>query len=198
MAIIVDKVQKRRDIALACVELFTQSGINDLSIAKVAKTAGVGKGTIYEYFQNKNDIVFEILNILMSEHNEIKKKKLLSMDSTKEKVKVFFSFFYNEEDVKLREMYKEFTSILLTNPNDEMLEFQTECYYLYNNWINRIIDEGIKKGELFEHAKELIMGLFAFAQGMFLMSATTNAVGDLQKQINTQIDILFELIEVKK
>ena len=198
MAIVVDKVQKRRDIALACVELFTQSGINDLSIAKVAKTAGVGKGTIYEYFKNKNDIVFEILNILMNEHNEIKEKKLLNVDSTKEKVKVFFSFFYNEEDVALREMYKEFTSILLTNPNDEMLEFQTECYNLYNNWIDRIIDEGIKRGELFEHTKELIMGLFAFAQGMFLMSATTNAVGDLQKQINTQIDILFELIEVKK
>ena len=69
MAIIVDKIQKRKDIALACKELFFQNGINDLTISQVAKTAGVGKGTIYDYFKNKEDIVFEIVNILMVEHS---------------------------------------------------------------------------------------------------------------------------------
>jgi len=198
MAKIVNKIQKRENIALSCIDLFTQNGINNLTIEKVAKTAGIGKGTVYEYFKNKDDIVFEILNILMNKHNQEKEKKLLEVVSTKEKVKVFFSFFYNGEDIQLREIYKEFTSILLTNPNKEMLEFQTQCYYTYYNWIERIIDDGIKKGELFIYAKELIMGLFAFASGMFIMSTTTNAIQNLQTQINSQIDTLFELIEVKK
>ncbi len=46
MAIIVDKLQKRKDIALACKEIFFQHGIKDLTISHIAKTAGVGKGTI--------------------------------------------------------------------------------------------------------------------------------------------------------
>ena len=71
MAIIVDKIQKRKDIALSCKELFFQNGINDLTVSQVAKTAGVGKGTIYDYFKNKEEIVFEIVNILMQEHNEV-------------------------------------------------------------------------------------------------------------------------------
>ncbi len=52
MAIIVDKIQKRKDIALACKELFFLHDIKDLTISQIAKTAGVGKGTIYDYFQN--------------------------------------------------------------------------------------------------------------------------------------------------
>ena len=44
--------QKRKDIALACKELFFQNGISNLTISKIATTAGVGKGTIYDYFKN--------------------------------------------------------------------------------------------------------------------------------------------------
>ncbi|WP_294966581.1 TetR/AcrR family transcriptional regulator, partial [Sulfurimonas sp.] len=71
MAIIVDKIQKRKDIALACQDIFIQKGINDLTVSQIAKAAGVGKGTIYDYFKNKEDIVFEIVNILMQKHNKM-------------------------------------------------------------------------------------------------------------------------------
>ncbi|MDQ7043601.1 MAG: TetR/AcrR family transcriptional regulator, partial [Sulfurimonas sp.] len=65
MAIKVDKIQKRKDIALSCKKLFVNKSISELTIAQVAQTAGVGKGTIYEYFNNKEEIVFEVLNLLM-------------------------------------------------------------------------------------------------------------------------------------
>ena len=56
MAIIVDKEKKRSDIACSCMEILLQYGIKNLTISQIAKTAGVGKGTIYEYFENKEDI----------------------------------------------------------------------------------------------------------------------------------------------
>jgi len=96
LAIIVDKEQKRKDIALSCKELILENGINNLTVSQVAKSAGIGKGTVYEYFKNKDEIVFELVNVLMQEHNEIKEKKLLDVTSTKAKAKVFFDFFYND------------------------------------------------------------------------------------------------------
>jgi hypothetical protein len=39
------------------------------------------------------------------------------------------------------------------------------------------------------------MGIFAFAQGVFIMSVTTNAIKNLQQKIDTQIDMLFDLIQ---
>ena len=65
MAIIVNKEEKRRAIALACSELLLEHGINDLTISQIAETAGVGKGTIYEYFENKEDIVFDDVDAVL-------------------------------------------------------------------------------------------------------------------------------------
>lgn len=197
MAIIVDKIQKRKDIALACKELFFQNGINDLTVSQVAKTAGVGKGTIYGYFKNKEEIVFEIVNILMQEHNEDKQEKLNNLKSTREKIKEFSSFFYNDKDIELRQLYKEFISISLTNPDKEMMEFQTECAYNYLEWFNQIIGEGIQNKELIEGSQKLARGLFSMAEGMFITSVVTHTVDDVKKEIHQFTDAIFDLIEVK-
>ena len=197
MAIIVDKEQKRKDIALSCRELFFQNGINDLTISQVAKTAGVGKGTIYDYFKNKEDIVFEIVNILMLEHNEKKHEKLSSVVSTREKIKEFADFFYSDEDIELRQLYKEFMSISLATTNKEMMEFQTSCANNYFGWFSEIIQEGIKNGELKEGSELFARGLFVMAEGMFITSSVTHTIDDLKKEIHQFCDALFDLIEVK-
>lgn len=92
MAPNVDKVQKRKDIALSCKKLFLNHHLSDVTVSQIALIAGVGKGTIYEYFTNKEDIVFEIITILMEEGNMRKHEKLSKIDSTKEKIKVFGVF----------------------------------------------------------------------------------------------------------
>ncbi len=198
MAIIVDKVQKRKDIALSCKEIFFQHGINDLTISKIAKTAGIGKGTLYDYFKNKEDIVFEIVNILIQERNIIKEEKISKIDVTKDKIKLFYSFFYSDEDIKLRQLYKEFISIALSSPDEKMIEFQTECFKNYYAWFEKIIQEGIDKGEIIEQSKQLSKGLFVTAEGMFIASSSTNAINNLKQEMDNYIDALFELIEVKR
>ncbi|MFA6197193.1 MAG: TetR/AcrR family transcriptional regulator [Sulfurimonas sp.] len=198
MAIIVDKVQKRKDIALSCKELFIQNGIKDLTISEVAKTAGVGKGTIYEYFKNKEEIVFEIVNILLQEHNIEKKSRIDSKENTKEKIIEFFGVFYREEDVELRELYKEFISINLANPMQEMIAFQSQCSNTYFKWFEEIIQAGIDKNELVHSSKQLARGLFVMGEGLFISSCVTTTIEDLKKELDTFYDTLFELMEVKK
>ena len=92
MAIIVDKVQKRRDIALSCSELLLEKGIKKLTVAEVAKTAGVSKGSIYDYFENKEDIVFEIITSHIEEYQVELNEKLNPKLSTREKVFLLFGF----------------------------------------------------------------------------------------------------------
>jgi len=195
LAIIVDKEQKKKDIALGTKALILNDGINNITISQIAKAANIGKGTVYEYFKNKDEIVFELVEILMQEHNKRKEAQLALHITTREKVKSFFSFFYSDEDKELREIYKQFTSIALSSTNEDMISFQTECYILYEKWMGSIIREGILNNELKSEAQKLIMGIFAFAQGAFVMSMTTSVLEDLQQKINNQIDILFDLME---
>jgi AcrR family transcriptional regulator len=198
MAIIVDKVQKKRDIALACKNLFVQNSLKDLTISKIASNAGISKGSVYDYFENKEDIVFELLTIMMQEYDIKKIDKLQNAKTTKEKVKVFAEFFYADETQDLREIYKDFISINLITPNENMKEFQTACANKYFTWMCDIIQEGIDNKELLPESLHIAKGLFALGEGMFIAKNTTNTIDDLQKELNLNIETIFTLIEVKK
>ncbi len=50
------KKQTRKAIMEAAVRLFSEKGFEKTSIEQLAKAAGVGKGTIYSYFQKKTEI----------------------------------------------------------------------------------------------------------------------------------------------
>lgn len=197
MAIIVDKNKKRRDIALACKGLVVKNCINSLTVSALAKEAGIGKGTIYEYFENKEEIVFEIVNSLMQTHSEKLLEELSRDISTKNKIKIFSQFFYNEDDNELREIYKEFVSISLMHPNKEMIDYQTECNERYYALFKSVIEAGIEKRELAPIAMELSMGIFSMAKGIFIMSQTTNFIDDLKVELDKFIDGIFKLIEIK-
>jgi len=197
MAIIVDKVLKRKKIALACKDIILENGIRNVTISKLAESAGVGKWSIYEYFENKEDIVFEIINIMMLEHNERKEKQLSKVSSTKEKVRIFLSFFYNSEDSELIKIYKEFISILLSNPNKSMVEFQAQCSKSHHDWFLSIIQNGIKSGELIQESKGLAKGLCFIGEGMFVMNSFSSNPNVLEKDIYEFIDTVFKLIKVK-
>ena len=52
MAKVVNKTEKRRQIALSCKDLFLKKGMK-VTISELAKASNIGKGTIYEYFKKR-------------------------------------------------------------------------------------------------------------------------------------------------
>jgi len=51
------KIRTRKCILDSAVKLFSKNGFEQTSIEELAKEAGIGKGTVYSYFQTKRDIV---------------------------------------------------------------------------------------------------------------------------------------------
>lgn len=51
------KISKRKCILDAAMRLFSKNGYEQTSIEELAREAGIGKGTVYSYFQTKKDIV---------------------------------------------------------------------------------------------------------------------------------------------
>jgi AcrR family transcriptional regulator len=54
---IVDKKEKADAIATTAMEVFQNKGFSRTRMADIAARADIGKGTIYEYFENKADIL---------------------------------------------------------------------------------------------------------------------------------------------
>ncbi len=51
------KKETRQAIMQAAISLFSEKGFEKTSIEELARAAGIGKGTIYGYFQTKSDIL---------------------------------------------------------------------------------------------------------------------------------------------
>ncbi len=197
MAIIVNKEEKRSNIACSCKEILLEHGIKNLTISQIAKTAGVGKGTIYEYFENKEDIVFEIITMFITEHE----KKLFEITdqniSTKDKLFHFFYLMHEDENSnKQLNIYREFLAISMTNGTQEMVDFNIKCRGKFTDILGQIIKEGIMKGEIRTEAQELVSALLSFKLGLVVEMHT--AALDAKDEITRFLDALFKLIEIKE
>ena len=58
--LIEDAQDKRGDILKAGLRLFDDQGFHATSMSEIAETAGVGTGTIYRYFDGKDDLVDQL------------------------------------------------------------------------------------------------------------------------------------------
>lgn len=194
----VNKDEKRREVALKCSDLIYDIGMKNITIAQVAKTAGIGKGTVYEYFENKEDIIFEIINIhIENYHNEFL-KSIKNVESTKEKVFHFFKFVLDdsEENSKHFNGYKEYLSIVLADENSKMKEFNCSTNDFFKEQLRVFIKDGIQKGELKQEALDLSDGLLTYEKGLALLKMSQNDY-DVEADFNQFINAIFNLIEIK-
>ena len=198
MAIKVDKDKKRRDIAIACTELLLEKGMKNLTITEIAKTAGIGKGTIYDYFSNKEEIVFEIIRNFIEKHHHNLLNQSDKKTSTKQKVLYLFDVFLSEymPYEKHLDVFREYLSVTLSSKCSPMIEFNRECSNFIRNTLEDIIEEGINKGEINEVSRNLIDGIMSAERGYMVIAWSEGR--DLKKEFKDFIDTLFDLIEIKK
>lgn len=76
MPIIVDKDRKRREILQAAMQVFAREGYHRARIEAVAEEAGIGKGTVYEYFRSKTDLFIALHDHMLTELKSFYMKEL--------------------------------------------------------------------------------------------------------------------------
>jgi AcrR family transcriptional regulator len=59
---IIDKEKKTAEISEAALKVFGERGFSKTRMEDIAKEAGIGKGTLYEYFRDKVDILNYVVN----------------------------------------------------------------------------------------------------------------------------------------
>jgi AcrR family transcriptional regulator len=197
VAIIVNKEEKRRNIAFACKDILLTHGINNITISQIAKTAGVGKGTIYEYFENKEDIVFEIITAFISEYEKKLHAVLEINESTKEKIYHFLYLFYQDEySNEKMTIYREFLGIAMTYETQEMIDFNKQCRKKFLAIVEEILEEGINRNEISAGSLGLASSILLFSLG--LLVETHMAELDPRDEIDRFVGTLFDLIGIKE
>ncbi len=68
---IVDKEQKKSEIARASIALFARNGFENTTIQEIADSAGIGKGTVYQYFDSKEEIILKAAMEIIAEISQM-------------------------------------------------------------------------------------------------------------------------------
>ncbi len=178
MARIIDKEEKRFDIARASIPFFAQKGIAQTSIDEIAKSAGVAKGTIYLYFKNKEEIILTIWDMLAARHQEVFHARITETMSAQEKIVELFNFSECKEDHDKEELlilYQNFLSTMLIDKTGLYTNyFATICQRDYDI-IAECIQQGIAKGELEVHdVDKLTNSIMIFMEGTVIQAKMNN------------------------
>jgi AcrR family transcriptional regulator len=171
------KLEKRKLIASSCCKMFVESGFDNISISKIAQNAGIGKGTVYEYFKNKEDIVFELMTCLQETYDAKFQDTFAKAKTKSQKVLTLFDFFINddEEIQTLRAIYKQFLIVCLTNPSEEIINYNTNLRDKYIHVLDNIIDD-----------IQIASNLYDSVVGYFIANHSLNNY-DLEKNIKLLI-----------
>ena len=197
MAKIIDKDEKRCDIALASIALFCEKGIQQTSIDQIAKSAGVAKGTIYLYFKNKEEIVFTIWDIITQQHEESFKKRTTENMSTKEKILEYFNFNECQEEFDKEQiliLFQHFVSSMLIDKTQLYTDYFESFFQKDYDFISSCLKEGIKKGEFFiDDIDMLTNNIIMLLKGLLVKAKASNMNFDeTQNVLSKHIIYLLE------
>ena len=146
--------EKHHRIIEAATKVFAKNGFYQSKIAQIAKEAGVADGTIYIYFENKDDILISLFEEQMKVVLDNMTLQLTKIDDPAEKLEIFAS-----THLDLIENHKDMAEIIqveLRQSGKFMKEYKNERFLEYLDIIGDIISEGQKRG-LFR--KDVIPGV---------------------------------------
>ncbi len=148
---IVDTEEKKLEIATKAIPVFSEKGYYNTNLKDISKACNMGRTTLYQYFNNKDEIYFYILELGMSffkmNYDAIKDDDSLSSIEKIEKLVEYLIINLNGQTVS-----KAFIDFwLMVRHNNKALESELKSLYkeLESTFTN-LINESIKKGEIKE------------------------------------------------
>lgn len=127
---------KREDILKAATEVFGSKGFYLANMIDIAERAGIGKGTIYEYFKSKDSLFIEVVKYNAAKHGQMLEQQVNLQKTFMDKIQSFIAC--------VRTIIKENTKsacMFLKNPTDISLtaEIKKELYNFLLDVRNKVV-----------------------------------------------------------
>ena len=137
---------KREIIIEAAVQVFSSKGYHNTRMEEIANVAGIGKGTIYEYFKSKLQLFQEMLGDGFRVYFENFNSEKMQQMTVEERLRIIF-----ETHARFCRDNKDLTRILFWDTeviDEELREWGYSQRIKKEERIQNIIGEGMARGEL--------------------------------------------------
>lgn len=152
---------KYKQIIDAAVIIIAENGYHQAQVSKIAKQAGVADGTIYLYFENKEDILISVFREKMGYFVEKMKEVIAGKETAAEKLLVMienhFKILSNDRNLAI------VTQLELRQSNKELRMKINEVLKEYLHVMDDILRYGLERNEFIKDmdirlARQMIFG----------------------------------------
>ena len=136
--------EKYEAIIDAAIRVIAENGYHNAQVSKIAREAKVADGTIYLYFENKDDMLISLFNEKMGAFIETVREAIARVDSAPDQLRELMRlhFAHLENNPKMAIV----TQIELRQSNRKVRKGIAETLKKYMDVIDDIIRSGIEQG----------------------------------------------------
>ncbi|MEQ9618167.1 MAG: TetR/AcrR family transcriptional regulator [Deltaproteobacteria bacterium] len=180
------KTGRTEEIIKAAASLFSNKSYHDVTMDQIAAEVGVAKGTIYLYFDSKENLYLEILEDTYEEIESILEKEIAKSDSAPQKLKkilmLIFKFYLQNMDV-LRILSRDETHLIR-----EHYEFTEHWRLRRIKLYQKILEKGIKEGSFRAANTELTaLIIFGLVRSVMFFYHTEKSAGEIAEEVFSMI-----------
>jgi len=141
---------KRLRLVEAACTVFAEKGYASTRVAEIAERAGVGKGTVYEYFSSKEELLFAVFETINADISSRMNDAIATGGSTEEQLHNVLGLGAEviSEQVELQPVILDFWAASRGKDFEETYRRAVVASYtFFRNLVANFIREGQKRGE---------------------------------------------------
>jgi len=199
----VDKESRKKEILHAAMHEMARMGVNAVRIGQIAAAAGIGKGTIYEYFSSKEEIFGAAMAEFLGKIEEIQARKLFRAVTPQEKIKAVIDSWAEATDTMPHDYMKLLIDLWAegarqSNPALKKVFDMKKLYYDYREIVSAIIRDGINAGVFRDVEVDVMSGIFlASVDGLMIQWLLDKESMDIRKSADVLYDTFMQGIALK-
>ena len=191
---IVDKEAKSAEIQQAALRVFARKGFNYTKITDIAREAGIGKGTIYEYFRSKNEILHSAYESYLHEVDSEIEALMHSPLSAFEKIQeiVARSLTYYARDPEAVRIFFDLWLESTHSFDETGINFK-KFYADYRTLARQLLDQAIAEGDVrADLPADAPSVLISAIEGTFLQWIIDPEAFSLPEMARAIVDVLIK------
>jgi len=194
-----DVSEKRKNqIIEAATAVFAQLGFNNARMDDIAEKAELSKGSLYWYFESKDEIIIAILDTMVSRQIAMMSDSIDSYLSAKEQILAFTDLVIEDLDRMKPLMPILFEFWALLTRRKIVQKAINRYYYSYMDAIIPIIQGGVNSGEFRPmNPADAGIALSAIFEGTILLWAYAPEMVVLGDHIESSVRLLLEGLEAR-
>lgn len=193
----VDREQKKDMILKAAMRLFARKGIADTKMEEVAKAAEIAKGTIYEYFKSREELLNLSFNYLLVLMNKLVRQRMAEATSPKEKIEAGFMAYLDTVALGIEDYVQILPDLWAYGLRDkesdtEMMFDLSWIYHQFRDQYSEALKAGISGGVFRDMDTDaMASSITAAADGLYLQWMADRANFDLKKTADAFIKLFL-------